>query len=207
MNTWKPIAAMLAVLMTAGCVKVWQDHLDIRTYLLQVNRDAPAAEAPLADKLWIEPVNVLPPYNVRNLITRKSDVEFTASYYTEMMVSPADNFRSCFYTWLFQSGLFGQVSVADRTGMSHSLIVSVMEFYVDESQSKAILKIKATLLDERNRDNRLLFSNEYNRETPVEEMNVDGIMRAYNTDLAAILADLEQDIAAVLAHPAEKDAR
>jgi ABC-type uncharacterized transport system auxiliary subunit len=194
MKAFKSIAILLAVLTAAGCVKLWQENLDIRTYLLQTERTAPALESPLAEKLWIEPVHVLPPYNVRNLIVRKNDVEFAASYYSELLMSPAENFRSSFYSWLAECGVFGRVSVSERIGMTHSLNVSVMEFYVDEVQRKAVLKIRVTLLDETNRENRLLFSEDYAEEVAVEEANVDHAIRAYNSALETILEKTERDL-------------
>ena len=185
----------LVTIVPSGCVKLWQKSLDISTYLLQVPRGEPVlVDAPLAAKLWVEPAHVLPPYNMRNLIYRKNDVEFRASYYTELLMSPADNFRNCFFTWFNESGIFGDVSVDDRTGMSHSLVVSVLEFYGDESDDTAVLNIKVTLLDEKNPAADLVFSRVYHQKEPVDDTSVEALMRAYNKALSRILTDCESDV-------------
>ena len=66
--------ACASILLSTGCVKLWQKNLDIKTYMIEVRRDSNPVEKPLAEKLWIEDVNVLPPYNIRNLILRESDI-------------------------------------------------------------------------------------------------------------------------------------
>ena len=116
-----------AALLLSGCVKIWQDNLDIKTYLVEAPRSAAPAGQVLASRLWIDKVNVLPPYNIRNLVMRTSDVEFQSSYYTELLMSPSENFRNVFFTWFADSKLFEDVSIVDRKMMSHRMVVTVME--------------------------------------------------------------------------------
>lgn len=201
MNVYKltlsPLIALL-VLLTSGCVKIWQDNLDIRTYMVEIERDQPARGAALADKLWIETVTVLPPFNVRNLILRESDVEFSTSYYTELLMSPSENFRNEFYVWLDDSEIFNEVSIAQRTGMSHRLVVNIIEFYGDKVNHAAVLRLKVTLFDEKAKGMNILLHEEYLHQVDmaaeVKGVHIDSLIRAYNEALTLILKECEQDI-------------
>lgn len=191
-----PVCASL--LLSGGCVKLWQKNLDIRTYMVEVKRDAPPLEKPLAEMLWIEEVHVLPPYNIRNLILRESDVEFTPSYYTELLMTPSENFRNAFYGWFSDSGLFRDVSVVSRAGMSHRLVASVMDFYGDRVQNKAVLRIKISLFAGKTNDLGILLSNVYLQQVDLSETSAEALIRAYNTALTQILADCENDLIEML---------
>jgi ABC-type uncharacterized transport system auxiliary subunit len=168
--------------------------------MIDVERDLPAAEQPLADKLWIDTVVVLPPGNSRNLILKESDVEYSTSYYSELLMSPSENFRNVFYTWFSGSGLFSDVTLADRGRMTHRLSVSVMEFYGDSVEKKAVLKIKVTLFDETTRELSVLSSSEYYVSVDVENTSVATLIRAYNMALYTILMECENNLVTALQH-------
>lgn len=200
MKTKKYIRAGMTIvfmLLISGCVKLWQKNVDIKTYMLQAERPGGAVETAQPAKLWIDEVTVLPPYNVRNLVMRKSDVEFGTSYYTELLLSPADNFRNNFYTWFAASGLFHEVGISDRAGMAYRLVATVMKFHGDRDAGLAILKIKVTLLDETPGGARVLLSKDYEQHIGITELNADHLIRAYNKALTRILSDCESDIKAL----------
>jgi hypothetical protein len=193
------ISALAASLfLVSGCVKLWQKNLDIKTYMVEAKRDSAPLEKALAGKLWVESVHVLPPYNIRNLILRESDVEFNTSYYTELLMSPAENFRNGFYGWFAESGIFEHVTVVDRRGMSHRLVATVMDFYGDAARNKAVLRIKVSLFDENAADVGILMSNGYLREVDIATGTAAGLIRAYNEAFRQILAACEQDILSAL---------
>ena len=141
---------VIAMLAASGCVKLWQDSLDIKTYMIEAPREGATAKAPLADKLWIDIVSVLPPYNVRSLIVRKNDVEYETSYYTELLLSPANNVRNNLYTWFSASGIFEEVSITDRRKMGHRLAVTVLKLHGsrETGNRQAVMALKVTLFDE-----------------------------------------------------------
>lgn len=187
-----------ASLLLSGCVKIWQENLDIKTYMIEAERAGEAAAKPLGRKLWIDTVSVLPPYNIRNLILRKNDVEFETSYYTELLLLPAENIQNELYRWFASSGLFEEFSLTDRAGMSHRLSATVLDFYGDASAKEAVLKIKLNLLDETKRVQRILLSRDYSRRIPVDEVSAEELIRAYNLALTQILGDAEADVAEAL---------
>ena len=201
MKTMKHAFVLLAcatMLLSTGCVKLWQKNLDIKTYMVEVRRDSQPVEKPLAEKLWIEDLHVLPPYNIRNLILRESEVEFTPSYYTELLMSPSENFRNGFYGWFSDSGIFEDVSVVNRVAMSHRLVATVMAFYGDTVENKAVLRIKVSFFDEKTNGVRVLFSKDYLQQVEIPVARADELIRAYNKAFTLILADCEKDVAAAL---------
>ena len=186
------------MLLSVGCVKLWQENLEMKTYVIEAPRNRPPLETPLADKLWIDSVVVLPPYNIRNLIQRKNDVEFSTSYYSELLMAPRENFKNVFYTWFAESGLFADVTLENRMAMTHRLAITVMEFYGDTPQQKAVLKIKVTLFDEKTSGMRVLFSNDYSQAVDFADTTAEELIRAYNKALVKILSDCEQDVVSSL---------
>ena len=201
MKLWNQIilAGIAAALMVSvGCVNLWQKNLDIKTYVVEAQRNLPAMEKPLAGKLKVDSVVVLPPYNVRNLILRENDVEYSTSYYTELLMSPSENFRNAFYIWFSDSGIFSDVEMENRTDMTHRLAVTVMQLHGDEVENKAVLKIKTTLFDEKTKGIRVLFTKDYSQQIAVADTTAEELIRAYDKALVKILADCEQDVIAHL---------
>ncbi len=193
-----------ALLLLTGCVKIWQDTLDIRTYMMTAERDAQKRPVPMGEKLWIDHAAVLPPYNGRSLILRKDDVEFTTSYYTELLMPPAENFRNEFYKWFQASGVFQDVSVSGRDRLSHSLQVSVVEFYADTSKLEAVLTVKVSLIDEKARELRVLMNREYKQALKIDAPDAAPLIRAYNESLKNILKACENDVVSALKRKAHE---
>ena len=191
-------ATCVFMLFSVGCVRLWQDNLDIKTYVIEAPRNLPPLEKPLTDKLWIDSVVVLPPYNVRNLIQRKNDVEFSTSYYSELLMSPSENFRNTFYIWFSASGIFREVSLSSRQGMSHRLVVSVVQFYGDSLPGEAVLTVRVTLLDELTSGMPVLFNKIYEQKVAIGEVSSENLIRAYNKALSQILLECEVDVVKVL---------
>ena len=189
-----------AMLMTSGCVKIWRNSIDQKTYMLTTQHPTEPMKTPLADKLWIDKVNVLPPFNIRSLILRDNDVQFETSYYSELLISPSENFRNNFYTWFSDSGIFRYVSMTKDSDSSHKLTVSVIRFYgnMEEGNRKTVLSIKATLFDERARGLDILFSKDYLHEEALPNMTADELIRSYNKSLHKILTACESDVLTAL---------
>jgi ABC-type uncharacterized transport system auxiliary subunit len=197
------------MLATSGCVKLWQDSLDIKTYMIETAREGAAMKAPLADKLWIDVVSVLPPFNVRSLIVRKNDVEYETSYYTELLLSPANNVRNNLFTWFSDSGIFKEVSITGRSDMSHRLVVTVLRLHGSRMPegNEAVMALKVSLLDERTEGVDVLMSRDYLHTEPIAEVNAEELIRAYNRALTQILVNCEADVVIALKTAENKDIR
>ncbi len=195
MKILKMLTVAFPLLMACGCVKIWQDNLDIKTYMLQVERPGEGESVPMFGKLWIEDVHVLPPYNVRSLIVRESDVEFSTSYYSELLMSPTDNFRNLIFDWFSSAGCFKEVSTDDRKGMKYRLLATVMDFYGDRKTQKAVFRIKVSLFTE---SENVLMHKEYAAQIKSESNHAEDYIRAYNQATAEILTMCEQDVRAAI---------
>ena len=194
------LVVVFAMLLTSGCVKLWRTSVDQKTYMLTTQRDADPVKTPLADKLWIDNVSVLPPFNVRSLILRDSDVQFETSYYSELLISPAENFRNNFFTWLSDSGIFQDVSITGSSGSTHKLSISIIRFYghIEAGNQKTVLAAKATLFDERTSGMNILFSKDYMQEEAVPNITAPELIRSYNRSLTKILTACEKDVITAL---------
>lgn len=113
-------------------------------------------------------------------------------------MSPSENFRNEFYVWLDDSEIFNEVSIAQRTGMSHRLVVNIIEFYGDKVNHAAVLRLKVTLFDEKAKGMNILLHEEYLHQVDmaaeVKGVHIDSLIRAYNEALTLILKECEQDI-------------
>ena len=188
----------VSVCLLSGCVKLWQKNIDIKTYMIQVEREAEPLEIPLGKKLWIEDVQVQHPYDIRSLITRKNDVEFTTSYYSELLMSPSENFRNGFFNWIDESGMFEFVTVSDRKGGSHRLVATVTDFYGDLSAKQVVLKIKISLLDEKSPETNVLLHQDYQQRVDLSADDAESFIRGYNKAFGLILQAFEEDARKVL---------
>ncbi|MDZ8117500.1 ABC-type transport auxiliary lipoprotein family protein [Pontiella agarivorans] len=195
MKALKLLAVLSALLTLSGCVKIWQDNQDIKTYMLQIERPGERAAVPDLGNLLIEEVHVLPPYNVRSLTVRESDVEFSTTYYSELLMSPAENFRNLFYDWFSASGRFNAVSVSGRSEMKYRLVATVMDFYGDRESSEAVLRMKVSLFGS---DRQVLLHNEYMERVSSVSPAAEDYIRAYNQAVEKILLQCENDIVRVI---------
>lgn len=195
MKIYALIITPLLLFTLSGCVKLWQDNLDIKTYMITAERPGDAERDRGAGKLWIEDVHVLPPYNVRSLAIRENDVQYSVSYYSELLMSPAENFRNIYFDWFSSSELFQEVSIANRQGYTHRMIATVMDFYGDRETEEAVLRIKVSLFDE---EGALLIHKDYLERAKTAENTAEDYIRAYNEATAKILESCEQDVEAVL---------
>lgn len=189
------IGTLLVLLALTGCVKLWQDNIDIKTYMINAERPGESVAVPMAGKLWIEDVNVLPPYNIRSLTVRENDVEYSTSYYSELLMSPSENFRNIIFDWLSASRLFKDVSVTDRRNYNYRLVATIMEFYGDRKTAEAVLRIKVSLINE---ENDVLLHRDYSQRVKASSLTAEDYIRAYNKAVETILLECEQDVATAL---------
>lgn len=182
------------VVLTSGCVKLWKESTDIKTYMVQVERAGSPRKVARPGLLWIDEVTVLPPYNTRNLVVRQNDVEFSTTYYSELLLSPSDNFRNNIFAWFSASGLFDDVSMTRRSGMTFRLAATVSIFLGDMEAGQAMLRIKVELIDEKAKGTRVVLSKDYEKQTAVAEYSADELIRAFDKALLQVLTECEEDV-------------
>lgn len=186
-------------MLSAGCIGIKQKNPGIGTFMLETVREGAVRTATVEAKLMVDVVEVLPPYDTQSLIIREDDVSFESSYYNRLILSPAENFRNNLYTWFSDSGLFKEVVLDERTGSTHRLVATVMEFYGDRKAGEAVLRMKVALVSRpEGGGRRVLFHQTYEERTPPDEFTAEGVIRAYNQSLAKILTACESDLAGAL---------
>jgi len=187
------------LLLGSGCLGLWQREIEFSSFLIEAPRSGAPAEKAVASKLWIGDVTVLPPFNVRNFILRRSDVEYSATYRSELLMTPSANFRNVLYRWYSESGLFGEVAFKSRLDAALSLFVSVTDFHGDIAEGKAVIEMHFILVDERgDSTGKVLFAKTYREEEPVKSMEAADLVRAYDRALSRIMAASEKDVVAAL---------
>ena len=200
MKRWNIVAAAAAVgaiVLMSGCFGLAKKPVDFRSYLLEVRRPAELPKRPrVAEELWLERVAVLPPWNVQNLVLRRSGAEYQTTFRSELLVAPAENIRNIVFDWLNDSGLFKDVTLTHRRGVDAALAVTVTRLYGDLSSGEAVVELRAALL--RPSDSRVLLARTYSARVPVKENSAEALVEAYDTALARILVDLEKDLADTL---------
>ncbi len=183
----------------SGCIGLNSEHPAIGTYMLEVVRPDHGVRDAAADKLMVDTVEVLAPFDTQNLILRENDVTFTSSYYNRLILLPSENFRNALYSWFSDSGLFGEVVIDELGGASHRMVVTVQDFYGDLQANEAVLRMNMSLIDRTNMNVRRVISNRtYEQRAPVADFTAEDLVRAYNEALAAICTACEADLAEAL---------
>lgn len=194
---------LACILLLTGCVKLWREHIEQKTYLLSVERTLPVHGTATGGVLWIDRVNTLPPFNVRSFIIKKGGSEYVSSYYTELLISPSENVRNMFYNWFSASGLFDETTMHDRSTMTHRLSVSLIEMYGDDSAGgprRAVVALKVAVFGQSGGMDNVLLNKTYRQEveTLAREDAAEADMEALNKAFQLILEACEADIAKVL---------
>lgn len=198
---------LLGVGLLSGCIQLWQEALDIRTYLLSVERNIPPVEKPMAALLEVERVVVLPPFNSRNLIIRTSEAEYAPSYYSEFLVTPEENVRSVVFNWFAQSGLFTETVLQSRRKKAFRLAVTVLEMAVDarkEAAPETVLSMQVALVDGRpGQGERVLMSKKYTCASVVASVEPEPVIQSWSQSLQEILTACEADLILIISDSAE----
>ena len=185
-----------ASLATGGCLGHLGGDIQFQSFMMEAPRTGAPAKKPLATRLRIDSVTVLPPFNTRNFVLRENDVEFSTTYRTELLIGLDSNIRNIFFRWFSASGLFGEVDFRNRSGPGYSLAVSVADFHADTTAKKAVVELHVALIGER--DEKVLLAKTYRGEDPVQSMDAPSLVRAYDRLLVRLLRQIEDDVANAL---------
>ena len=197
-HIFSPALLLAVVLPLTGCVKLWSERVDRKTYLISAERSLPVCES-VGGVLWIDRVNVLPPFNVRSFIVRKGETEYASNYYRELLISPSENVRNVFYSWFDASGLFAETTVHDRRALTHRLSVTLLEMVSDDSAGpprRAVVALKASLI--KSATGAVLLHKTYRQAVAAEDGSDEADVAALCEAFRLILEACEKDVASVL---------
>lgn len=171
-----------------------------RTYLLEpMAPPAAAAQKPIT--LRIGALAVAAPFRGRQLVYRYDDLKYEADFYSEFFVAPAAMLSEATARALASANAFKRVippGAAPDDG-DYLLDGFVNELYGDArepAKPAAVLSITFYLsaLNPASGPS-VIWSREYRQRVPISASNPDEVVRAWNTALTSLLADLARDLA------------
>jgi uncharacterized lipoprotein YmbA len=172
-----------------------------RTYLLEPVAP-PAATAQKPVTLRIGALAVAAPFRGRQLVYRYDDLKYEADFYSEFFVAPAAMLSEATARTLASVNAFKRVippGAAPDDG-DYQLDGFVNDLYGDArepTKPAAVLSITFYLSALNSASGpSVIWSREYRQRVPISASNPDEVVRAWNTALSSLLADLTRDLAA-----------
>jgi cholesterol transport system auxiliary component len=199
--------AMAALTLVSACsAPLNRPAPERRFYALTAKRPDVAAPAP-RDKsvLKVRPVQISPAYQGKEMVYRLGEVRFESDYYNAFFVQPASALAQQIEQWLGRSGVFGHVvdstSQVQDAFLLEGMVNALYGDFRDKAAPKAVLEAQFFLLASVNDSYQVAFSKSYRQEVsfPAGFTDAAGLAEAYNTALAATLAELENDLRAARA--------
>ena len=170
-----------------------------RTFLLEPALPPMASVQKLAS-VRVGLVNVSAPYRGKAFVYRQGEIKFEADFYNEFFVAPTAMLSETTARALAAANVFRRVIPPGATDAGDFVLDGfASEFYGDMREAgkpAAVVAITYYLLPANSTVPTVIWSREYQQRVPVTEPTPDGFARAWNTALAAILADLARDLAA-----------
>jgi ABC-type uncharacterized transport system auxiliary subunit len=193
------IAAVAAGVLLGACT-ISRPVLERQSFVLDATRTGPPANVRKPVALKVGLISVAPPYSGRAFTYRTGELRYEADPYAGFFAAPRDLIAREVAEWLEQAGLFMAVrEPASPVGAPFVLDGLVTELYGDARDAQhtsAVVTIRFHLHTENDRSNPL-FERVYTQHVGVDGGEPAALVRGYGTALARILAELEQDLAAV----------
>lgn len=202
-KTKKTIVSTLllgALLVSGGCLGFLGKDIQFQSFMIEAPRPGAPVEKPLAARLRVDNVTVLPPFNVRNFVIRKNDVEFATTYRAELLIGLDSNIRNIVFRWFSASGLFGEVNFRNQPGPKYSIALGVTDFHADVTEKKAVVELHVALLREQkgSGSKEIVLTKTYRGKEPFQSMDATDLVRAYDRLLVRLLQQIEGDVASTL---------
>ena len=139
-------AAIIMCLAIVGCKAIVKNG---NTFMLAVERSEMLAPADNETVLRVDRFSAMSPYKYKDLVYRKSDLEFETDYYHQFLIPPEDMVMRAAFDWLSGAGLFGDVVRWDSSfGATHSMkgfITVLYGDFRDKSSFGAVVEVEFKL--------------------------------------------------------------
>lgn len=193
------VAGCAALVATLAACALTRTSPVKRTFLLEPA--APAAIAsPTPVTLRVGIVSVAAPYRGKAFVYRADELKFEADFYSEFFVAPAAMLSEATAKTLASAGVFKRVIPPGAADEGDFVLDGfVAEFYGDvrdPAKPAAVLGITFYLSPANALVPNVIWSREYRQRVPVAQPSPEALAQAWNSALAAILADLARDLAA-----------
>lgn len=194
----KKLLPLLLLALLAGCGND-RPAVERQSFLLEVERTAPAASAPAQGALRVGRVAVASPFDERPLVYRRNDVRYETDFYNQFAADPADMLAEALAAWFGQSGLFQRVVPPGAVAtVDYRLETSVSALYVDfqAQPPAAVLNMRWRLV--RDSDGDSVVDLDSRQRVVLAERSPAGAARAYRQALQQALVQLEKAVADAL---------
>jgi Uncharacterized protein conserved in bacteria len=207
MRTAAKITLCVALCLAAtACVKLERQPLDKHFYALEVARPAPgqavAVPAQSPATLLVRRLQVAPRAAGRELVYRTAPSDWTADFYNQFFVSPADMLTQDLRAWLASSQVFANVVDPGSLAESGYILegnVSALHGDFAAKPAQAVAEMQFILLKPEDGERKILLTREYRKTAPLAANNPQELVRALREAVSGVYADLEADLRAALA--------
>jgi uncharacterized lipoprotein YmbA len=168
------------------------------TFLLEAPRTAPTRPAAGPMTLRVRPIQVAEPFEGREFVYRKSELNFESDFYHGFLVPPRALVTSQLRRWFESSGLCRAVldpaSKADATHTLEGSVTALYGDYRDTAAPKAVLAVQFVLWHEPGAVPQMVFQREYRQEVPLDGRGAEALAKGWSRALTQILTALEGDL-------------
>lgn len=165
--------AMLGLCLSwtlSGCTSLSRPLPERSSYRLDVTRPQTLARSPSAPVvLRVDPVNLSPGFDGRQLVFRRDSHRFENDFYHLYQAPPADLLSLSQQEWLRQSGVAQAVArAADGQLSQYQLLTDVEALYGDwrQQDTSAVVVVRFTLLRMHGRERLQVWSQRYEEHEP-----------------------------------------
>lgn len=200
------LAVILALPLASACVKLERQPIEKRFYALETARPAaavPASVSPAAAPgvLLVRRLVVSPRATGRELVYRTAPGVWSADYYNVYFVTPADMLTQDLRAWLGAAGVAAEVvDPSSLAGHDYILEGNVTSLHGDlaSKPAEAVVEMQFLLLRAGGGERKVLMTRDYRKTAPLASNTPQELIRAQREAVAAVYAQLEADLRAVL---------
>jgi ABC-type uncharacterized transport system auxiliary subunit len=193
----KAIFYIILLCLFCGCMTVQQDHLDVRTYTLNVAMPVADGASQEMMRLKVRKLKTTAPYDRKQFVYLMQKQIFETDYYNRWDRSLHHMLTDVILDWFNASGRVKEV-LGPKSWKPYDYVLNgqVKQFYADFSEVsayKVVIEIHFTLqsnfvfLEE-------IFSKSFTANIPIEEKRVGAILQGFNQGLEQILRELEREV-------------
>lgn len=196
------LAVILALPLSSACVKLERQPIEKRFYALETARPATAPTAINAPGvLLVRRLVVSPRATGRELVYRTAPGVWSADYYNVYFVTPADMLTQDLRAWLGAAGVAAEVvDPSSLAGHDYILEGNVTSLHGDlaSKPAEAVVEMQFLLLKAGGDERTVLLTRSYRKTAPLASNTPQELIRAQREAVAAVYAQLEADLRAVL---------
>jgi cholesterol transport system auxiliary component len=197
-HSMKFILGCLCITLLAGCLKLERNAPVKRFYIIDVTREAPAAEKTIGSTLTVLPFGISPMYNQKSLVYRGDSGESESDFYNQFFTDPSSQISQETREWMRRSGLFENVvDLSSQADTTHVLEGAVELLYGDtsvETGTAAVIELQFLLLDTRTVKPEVIFEKSYERRIRTSSKAPADFIAGWEKGLQEILTEFESDL-------------